>query len=58
VYRAFDSLEDFEAAIGELRDQREKRLDDESPGADGERGANDCGPGGTVEVPVPATAAD
>ncbi len=58
VYRAFDSLEDFEAAIGELRDQREKRLDDESRGAGGESGAKDCGPGGTVEVPVPATAAD
>ncbi|MYW67269.1 transcriptional repressor NrdR [Streptomyces sp. SID8379] len=53
VYRAFNSLEDFESAIAELREQ--------APGADGpgeERAESDSGPGGTVEVPVPAHAAD
>ncbi|MFE3473926.1 transcriptional regulator NrdR [Streptomyces bacillaris] len=44
VYRAFDSLEDFEAAIVELRAQRST--------------AEDPGSGETLEVPVPAIAAD
>jgi transcriptional repressor NrdR len=55
VYRAFDSLEDFESAIAELREQ--------TPGVTahaegGERVVNESGSGGTVEVPVPAPAAD
>lgn len=44
VYRAFDSLEDFEAAIAELRDGRPP--------------AEEGGGRGAAEVPVPATAAD
>jgi transcriptional repressor NrdR len=58
VYRAFDSLEDFESAIEELREQV---LDAAADGAGGERVEgveSDSGPGGTVEVPVPAHAAD
>ncbi|MBB4162236.1 transcriptional repressor NrdR [Streptomyces cinereoruber] len=43
VYKAFDSLEDFEAAIAELR----VRPPVENPGS-----------GATPGVPVPATAAD
>ena len=43
VYRAFDSLEDFEAAIGELRERPHAQ--------DGEAGED-------REVPVPATTAD
>jgi transcriptional repressor NrdR len=55
VYRAFNSLEDFDSAIAELREQ----LPGASRGdAGGEREPCGCGPGGTVEVPVPATAAD
>ncbi|WP_069767623.1 transcriptional regulator NrdR [Streptomyces sp. LUP30] len=63
VYRAFDSLEDFEAAIGELRDQTGP------PAADDDDRADDAGDlagsrkdgggrGGTVQVPEPARAAD
>ncbi|MEE1742312.1 transcriptional regulator NrdR [Streptomyces sp. BE147] len=44
VYRAFDSLEDFEAAIAELRERRPL--------------VEDCGSRETVEVPAPAIAAD
>jgi transcriptional repressor NrdR len=57
VYRAFDSLDDFEAAIAELRqvDQR-PAADDDVP--DAVRQETDRGRGGTAEVPVPATAAD
>ncbi|MFJ6570574.1 transcriptional regulator NrdR [Streptomyces sp. NPDC091292] len=60
VYRAFDSLEDFEAAIVELRDEREQRItaDANPDGAGAEREAKQRGPGGTVEVPVPAIATD
>ena len=44
VYRAFGSLEDFEAAIVELREQRPP---------------NDiCGPDGDIDVLAPAHAAD
>ncbi|AXG53356.1 transcriptional repressor [Streptomyces lincolnensis] len=66
VYRAFDSLEDFEAAIVELREQtgRPAADDDDREGADDGQGAvagsqeDDGGPGGTVQVPEPARAAD
>ena len=47
VYRAFDTLEDFEAAIVELRERR--------PPTDR---SDECVAGATPEVPVPATAAD
>jgi transcriptional repressor NrdR len=57
VYRAFDSLEDFEAAIAELREATGY------PGEDGdEAGAgsqeDDRGSTGTAQVPEPAGAAD
>ncbi|MFF7886922.1 transcriptional regulator NrdR [Streptomyces sp. NPDC020794] len=73
VYRAFDSLEDFEAAIVELREETRQRpaageedADEEDAGeadadvaaADAERPESDRGSGGTVQVPVPANAAD
>ncbi|MGA4839181.1 transcriptional regulator NrdR [Streptomyces sp. G45] len=58
VYRAFDSLEDFEAAIEELRGQRDARRDDAPDSSGTERAATGRGPGGTPEVPQPATAAD
>lgn len=78
VYRAFDSLEDFEAAIVELREETKQRpaadeedADEEDAGeadageadagvaaADAERLESDRGSGGTVQVPVPANAAD
>ncbi|MFJ4940963.1 transcriptional regulator NrdR, partial [Streptomyces pseudovenezuelae] len=66
VYRAFDSLEDFEAAITELRedtgppaaddeDRREAGGGDEAvPGSQ----EDERGPGGTAQVPEPARAAD
>ncbi|GCD42528.1 transcriptional regulator NrdR [Streptomyces paromomycinus] len=50
VYRAFDSLEDFEAAIAELREQSERAAPARECGCEG--GA------GQPAVPVPATAAD
>jgi transcriptional repressor NrdR len=63
VYRAFDSLEDFEAAIAELReatgrpaaddDDREDDAGAVTGGQEDERGS-----GGTAQVPVPANAAD
>ncbi|MER5378898.1 transcriptional regulator NrdR, partial [Streptomyces sp. NPDC002688] len=57
VYRAFDSLDDFEAAIAELRQVNQRpAADDDDP--DVVRQENDHGPAGTAEVPVPATAAD
>ena len=68
VYRAFDSLEDFEAAIVELREETKQRpaADEEDAGeadadvvaAEAERPESDRGSGGTVQVPVPANAAD
>ena len=57
VYRAFDSLEDFEAAIAELREETQSRAADDDDAGEGREGA-DRGSGGTVEVPVPANAAD
>ena len=57
VYRAFDSLEDFEAAIAELRETRRgPAVDDEDAGAGSQE--DDRGTGGTSQVPVPAHAAD
>ncbi|MCP9205599.1 transcriptional regulator NrdR [Streptomyces sp. HD1123-B1] len=47
VYRAFDSLEDFEAAVTELRDQQRPPAHDRGSGADG-----------AAEAPAPAIAAD
>lgn len=44
VYRAFDTLEDFEAAIAELRERRPR--------------VEERGSGEILEVPVPAVAAD
>jgi transcriptional repressor NrdR len=68
VYRAFDSLEDFEAAIVELREETKQRpaADEEDAGeaevdvaaAEAERPESDRGSGGAVQVPVPASAAD
>jgi transcriptional repressor NrdR len=71
VYRAFDSLDDFEAAIAELRETGHLAADDEdrertggTEGADGTEGAvagsreDDGGRGGTVQVPEPAHSAD
>ncbi|MCX5526987.1 transcriptional regulator NrdR [Streptomyces bobili] len=71
VYRAFDSLDDFEAAIAELRETGHLAADDEdrertdgAEGADGTEGAvagnreDDGGRGGTVQVPEPAHSAD
>jgi transcriptional repressor NrdR len=62
VYRAFDSLEDFEAAIAELREQTGRPGVDEDP-EDAEGGGagsreDDGGRGGTTQVPEPAHAAD
>ncbi|MBB5929991.1 transcriptional repressor NrdR [Streptomyces echinatus] len=57
VYRAFDSLEDFEAAIAELRETTRDPAADEKDAGAGSR-QDDRGPGGTTQVPVPAHAAD
>jgi transcriptional repressor NrdR len=61
VYRAFDSLEDFEAAIVELR-RAEPPAADDGDGEGGEEAVpasqeDDSGSGGTVQVPEPAPAA-
>ncbi|MEU1594038.1 transcriptional regulator NrdR [Streptomyces sp. NPDC005708] len=59
VYRAFDSLEDFEAAIAELREQQRGRaagVDDDHGNAVAERQGTDRGSGATADVPVPAAA--
>jgi transcriptional repressor NrdR len=65
VYRAFDSLDDFEAAIAELRETGHLAADDEDrERTDGTEGAvagsreDDGGRGGTVQVPEPAHSAD
>jgi transcriptional repressor NrdR len=61
VYRAFDSLEDFEAAIAELREEQGKLPDADDDGVDHRAEGcreNDRGSGGTAQVPVPANAAD
>lgn len=55
VYRAFDSLEDFEAAIVELREAtgRPGRAGDDAGGRENDRGCT-----GAAPVPEPARAAD
>ncbi|MEG3631095.1 transcriptional regulator NrdR [Streptomyces poriticola] len=68
VYRAFESLEDFEAAITELREQtgqsdavdadRADTAGGQRPDAATGRREDDQGRGGTAEVPEPARAAD
>ena len=60
VYRAFDSLEDFEAAIAELRETTlGPAADDEDREGDGAGSQeDDRGSGGTAQVPEPAHAAD
>ncbi|MET9835151.1 ATP cone domain-containing protein, partial [Streptomyces sp. NPDC006385] len=63
VYRAFDSLEDFEAAIAELREATGRpRADDDDreddAGAVAGGREDDRGSGGAAQVPVPANAAD
>jgi transcriptional repressor NrdR len=63
VYRAFDSLEDFEAAIAELREQTGSPAADDDDREDAEGTVagsqeDDGGRGGTVQVPEPAHAAD
>jgi transcriptional repressor NrdR len=62
VYKAFDSLEDFEAAIAELREQTGRPAADEGDRADEGAAAgsqeDERGPDGTVQVPEPAHAAD
>jgi transcriptional repressor NrdR len=63
VYRAFDSLEDFEAAIAELREQTGHPAADDDDREDAEGAVaggreDDGGRGGTVQVPEPAHAAD
>lgn len=61
VYRAFDSLEDFEAAIEELREEQGKRPAgdcEDCEDAVEERREPERGPAGTGEVPAPARAAD
>jgi transcriptional repressor NrdR len=59
VYRAFDSLEDFEAAIAELR-QTTCPAADEEDREDAVAGSQEDqrGSGETVQVPEPASAAD
>lgn len=63
VYRAFDSLEDFEAAIAELRDQTGRSTADDDDREDGPGAVtggreDDGGRGGTTRVPEPAHSAD
>jgi transcriptional repressor NrdR len=61
VYRAFDSLEDFEAAIAQLREQQRGRpaVDDDDHGnAVAERQGTDRGSGAAADAPVPVSAAD
>ncbi|GAA4820505.1 hypothetical protein GCM10023220_61920 [Streptomyces ziwulingensis] len=59
VYRAFNSLEDFESAIAELREQTE-RPGGNGDDADADSGSQEDGRGadGTAQVPEPAGAAD
>ncbi len=60
VYRAFDSLEDFEAAIAELREGARGPAARQEGGDGAVAGSqeDDRGPAGTAEVPEPARAAD
>jgi transcriptional repressor NrdR len=57
VYRAFDSPEDFEAAIAELREQTQRPAADDDDAGEGRQGS-DRGSGGTAEVPAPAAVGD
>jgi len=57
VYRAFNSLEDFEAAIVELREATPGPAADDEDAVAGSQ-EDDGGTGGTVQVPVPAHSAD
>ncbi|PTN00472.1 transcriptional regulator NrdR [Streptomyces spinosirectus] len=60
VYRAFDSLDDFETAIAELREGTRPAAadnDDREEAVAGSR-QDHCGSARTVEVPEPAHAAD
>jgi transcriptional repressor NrdR len=60
VYRAFDSLDDFETAIAELREGTRPAAadnDDREEAVAGSR-QDHCGSARTVEVPEPARAAD
>jgi transcriptional repressor NrdR len=70
VYKAFDSLEDFEAAIAELREMTRRPAADAGDAGNGESGSaggeeaaagrteEDGGPGGTAQLSRPARAAD
>jgi transcriptional repressor NrdR len=60
VYRAFESLEDFEAAIAELRTAAPRPVaeHEDGDGAVAQSHEDDRGHAGTAEVPVPAPAAD
>jgi transcriptional repressor NrdR len=60
VYRAFDSLEDFETAIVELREGTRPAAADNDDREDAVAGSrqDNCGSARTVEVPEPAHAAD
>ncbi|GHJ00050.1 hypothetical protein TPA0906_19150 [Streptomyces olivaceus] len=61
VYRAFDSLEDFEAAIAELREATAGPGGDgggDAAGAGGREKQNDRGSTGAAQLPEPAGAAD
>jgi transcriptional repressor NrdR len=60
VYRAFDSLEDFETAIVELREGTRPAAADDDDREDAVAGSrqDNCGSARTVEVPEPAHAAD
>ncbi len=59
VYRAFDSLEDFEAAIAELRRAQRPAADDGGGDGGAAPGSqeDDSGQEGTTQVPAPAPAA-
>lgn len=52
VYQAFDSLEDFEAAVAELRDGVRRAEAEDASAAD------PGGPAAGAEVPAPAVAVD
>ncbi|MER5757558.1 transcriptional regulator NrdR, partial [Streptomyces sp. NPDC002088] len=57
VYRAFDSLEDFEAAIAELRQPAGRPVADDEDASAGSQ-EDDRRSGEAVQVPEPAGAAD
>ena len=59
VYKAFESLEDFETAVAELRGAGETSGSGSGRGCDCERGGGGTtGTGGDTEVPAPSAAAD